>query len=56
MFPGEGKPEFPLNLLADFAGGGLMCAMGILMALIERTRSGLGQVVDADMVCRLAEH
>ena len=56
MFPGEGKPEFPLNLLADFAGGGLMCAMGILMALIERTRSGLGQVVDADMVCLSAEH
>ncbi|KAI1797368.1 CoA-transferase family III [Ganoderma leucocontextum] len=50
MFPGEGKPEFPLNLLADFGGGGLMCAMGILLALIERSRSGLGQVVNSDMV------
>ena len=51
MFPGEGKPEFPLNLLADFGGGGLMCALGILLALIDRNRSGLGQVVNTDMVC-----
>ncbi|TBU32493.1 CoA-transferase family III [Dichomitus squalens] len=50
MFPGEGKPEFPLNLLADFAGGALMCVVGILLALFERTRSGVGQVVDTDMV------
>ncbi|KAI8335721.1 CoA-transferase family III domain-containing protein [Chlamydoabsidia padenii] len=42
-------PSFPLNLLADFAGGGLMCVMGILMALLERTKSGKGQVVDANM-------
>ena len=49
MFPGEGKPEFPINLLADFGGGALMCAMGILLALIERSGSGLGQVVNADM-------
>ncbi|XP_041360307.1 alpha-methylacyl-CoA racemase-like [Gigantopelta aegis] len=44
------NPSFPLNLLADFAGGGLMCALGITMALFERTRSGKGQVVDANMV------
>ncbi|KAG7451105.1 CoA-transferase family III [Guyanagaster necrorhizus] len=44
------KPEFPLNILADFAGGGLTCALGILLALIERSKSGLGQVVDTDMV------
>ncbi|KAI0749570.1 CoA-transferase family III [Daedaleopsis nitida] len=50
MFPGEGKPGFPLNLLADFAGGGLTCAMGILLALFERSRSDLGQVVNTDMV------
>ncbi|KAG0004698.1 hypothetical protein BGZ65_012864 [Modicella reniformis] len=46
----DGKPAFPINLLADFAGGGLMCALGILLALQERTRSGKGQVVDAAMV------
>ncbi|KAI0360141.1 CoA-transferase family III [Trametes cingulata] len=50
MLPGERKPEFPLNILADFAGGGVMCAMGILFALIERSKSGRGQVVNADMV------
>ena len=44
------KPFFPVNLMADFAGGGLMCAFGILMALFERTRSGQGQVIDANMV------
>jgi alpha-methylacyl-CoA racemase len=38
------KPFFPQNLLADFAGGGLICAMGILMALLERSKSGQGQV------------
>ncbi|KAI0635674.1 CoA-transferase family III [Trametes polyzona] len=50
MLPGEGKPAFPLNILADFAGGGVMCAMGILLALMERHRSGRGQVVNIDMV------
>ncbi|RDB26373.1 Alpha-methylacyl-CoA racemase [Hypsizygus marmoreus] len=50
MLPGEGKPAFPLNLLADFAGGGVMCAVGILLALIERGKSGRGQVVNTDMV------
>ncbi|XP_004447823.1 alpha-methylacyl-CoA racemase [Dasypus novemcinctus] len=44
------NPQAPLNLLADFAGGGLMCALGIMMALFERTRSGQGQVIDANMV------
>ncbi|EKM51559.1 uncharacterized protein PHACADRAFT_150032 [Phanerochaete carnosa HHB-10118-sp] len=51
MFPGTpDKPSFPLNLLADFGGGGMTCALGILLALIERSRSGLGQVVSTDMV------
>ncbi|KAJ7707785.1 CoA-transferase family III domain-containing protein [Mycena rosella] len=51
MLPGTAdKPCFPLNLLADFGGGGLTCALGILLALIERGSSGRGQVVDADMV------
>lgn len=44
------KPTPPINLLADFAGGGLTCAFGILVALFERTRSGKGQVIDASMV------
>ena len=44
------KPLPPCNLLGDFAGGGMLCAMGILLALIEKNRSGKGQVVDAAMV------
>ncbi|XP_048734819.2 alpha-methylacyl-CoA racemase-like isoform X2 [Ostrea edulis] len=44
------RPHAPLNLLADFAGGGMTCALGIIMALYERTQSGQGQVIDASMV------
>ncbi|XP_058473376.1 alpha-methylacyl-CoA racemase [Solea solea] len=44
------KPYAPLNLVADFAGGGLTCALGIVMALLERTKSGKGQIIDASMV------
>ncbi|KAJ7727301.1 CoA-transferase family III domain-containing protein [Mycena maculata] len=51
ILPGTAdKPSFPINLLADFAGGGLTCALGILLALVERGKSGRGQVVNADMV------
>lgn len=47
----QGQPPTPpLALLGDFAGGGLYLALGILAALVERARSGLGQVVDAAMV------
>ncbi|AWP15424.1 putative alpha-methylacyl-CoA racemase [Scophthalmus maximus] len=44
------RPHAPLNLLADFAGGGLTCALGIVLALLERTKSGKGQIIDASMV------
>lgn len=44
------RPLPPCNILGDFAGGGMLCAMGILLALIERNSSGKGQVVDAAMV------
>ncbi|XP_054613740.1 alpha-methylacyl-CoA racemase [Dunckerocampus dactyliophorus] len=44
------KPYAPLNILADFAGGGLTCALGIVLALLERTKSGKGQIIDASMV------
>lgn len=46
----DGPPYPPANLLADFAGGGLMCAFGILLALFERSQSGQGQVVENNMV------
>ncbi|KAL5525726.1 hypothetical protein ACEPAG_7063 [Sanghuangporus baumii] len=50
MLPGQDKPTFPLNLLADFAGGGLTCALGILLALQSRNTTGKGQIVETDMV------
>jgi alpha-methylacyl-CoA racemase len=43
-------PTVPLNLVGDFGGGGLMLAYGMVCALLERERSGRGQVVDAAMV------
>lgn len=45
-----GPPAIPLNLLGDYAGGGMMLAFGIACALLEARTSGLGQVVDAAMV------
>jgi alpha-methylacyl-CoA racemase len=43
-------PAPPLNLLADYGGGALFLAFGVMVALHERQRSGHGQVVDAAMV------
>ena len=43
-------PTPPLNLVGDFGGGGLFLAFGVTCALLERQRSGKGQVVDAAMV------
>ncbi|KAG5878891.1 hypothetical protein JTB14_031549 [Gonioctena quinquepunctata] len=44
------NPIPPVNVLADIGGGGLTCAMGILLAIIERNKSGIGQLVDSSMV------
>ena len=44
------KPAPPANILADFAGGGLTGAFGILAAVHERQTSGKGQVIDANLV------
>jgi alpha-methylacyl-CoA racemase len=48
--PAGGKPVPPLNLVGDFGGGGLLLAFGMVCALLERERSGRGQVVDAAML------
>jgi alpha-methylacyl-CoA racemase len=45
-----GPPVPPINLIGDFGGGGLLLAFGVLAALLERERSGRGQVIDAAMV------
>lgn len=44
------RPVAPLNLVADFGGGSMLLLVGVLAALVERQRSGRGQVVDAAMV------
>lgn len=47
----EGQPPtMPINLFGDFAGGGLVMAFGVAAALVERQRSGRGQVIDTAMV------
>jgi alpha-methylacyl-CoA racemase len=43
-------PVPPLNLVGDFGGGGMLLGFGIACALVEASRSGKGQVVDAAMV------
>ena len=47
--PHGGKPSIPLNLIADYAGGGLCGAVGILAALMAREKTGAGQYVDIAM-------
>ena len=44
------RPVPPLNLVGDFGGGGMLLAIGVLAALVERAGSGRGQVIDAAMV------
>jgi alpha-methylacyl-CoA racemase len=44
------RPLFPMNLLGDYGGGGMLLAFGVLAAVYEAQRSGGGQVVDAAMV------
>jgi alpha-methylacyl-CoA racemase len=43
-------PVPPLNLVGDFGGGGMLMAYGVVCGLLERQRSGEGQVIDAAMV------
>ena len=46
---GEG-PVPPINLVGDFGGGALYLAFGIVCGLLEASKSGQGQVVDAAMI------
>jgi crotonobetainyl-CoA:carnitine CoA-transferase CaiB-like acyl-CoA transferase len=40
------KPVFPLNLVADYGGASMHGALGIMLALFARERTGRGQHVD----------
>jgi alpha-methylacyl-CoA racemase len=46
----DSLPVLPLNLVADFGGGALYLATGMLAAMLEAGKSGMGQVVDAAMI------
>jgi len=46
---GRDRPVPPLNLVADYGGGGMLLAVGLLAGIVESRRSGRGQVVDAAM-------
>lgn len=46
--PGQ-PPAIPINVVADFAGGGLMAAFAICLAVIAREKTGRGQNVDISM-------
>ena len=48
--PSDRPPPVPLNYVGDFGGGGMLLALGVVCALVERATSGQGQVVDAAMV------
>jgi alpha-methylacyl-CoA racemase len=43
-------PTPPLNLVADFGGGGMLLALGLVAGVLHAQRTGEGQVVDAAMV------
>ncbi len=45
----DGPPVQAAGQIADIGGGALMGAIGILIALHERERSGQGQIVDCSM-------
>ncbi len=47
---GGGRPVVPLNLIADLGGGSMFLLAGVCAALVERSRSGRGQVIDVAMV------
>ncbi len=53
LLHGMGEPDRPprppMNLVADYAGGGMMLAFGMVAALLDVQRGGVGQVIDAAM-------
>jgi alpha-methylacyl-CoA racemase len=43
------RPVPPINLVADFGGGGMFLAFGMLAAILQAQATGRGQVVDCAM-------
>jgi alpha-methylacyl-CoA racemase len=46
----DGQAAVPPPLVGDFSGGGLSLAFGMTCALLEASRTGKGQVIDASIV------
>ncbi|MCR1832968.1 CoA transferase [Oceanobacillus caeni] len=46
----NGKPQIPAAQIADIGGGALPAAVGILLALFGREKTGKGQIVDISML------
>jgi alpha-methylacyl-CoA racemase len=44
------RPLPPMNLVADFGGGAMLCAVGILAGVMHARAGGTGQVVDVAML------
>jgi alpha-methylacyl-CoA racemase len=44
------KPTPPINMVADFGGGGMFLAFGMVSAMLHAKRTGQGQVIDCAMV------
>jgi alpha-methylacyl-CoA racemase len=47
--PADGPPVPPINYVADFGGGSMFLATGVLAALLHARATGVGQVIDAAM-------
>ncbi len=50
MGPPAAPPPVPLNLVADFGGGAMQLAIGVLAAMLQARQSGSGQVVAASIL------
>jgi alpha-methylacyl-CoA racemase len=46
----EERPSPPLNLLGDYAGGSMFAVVGVLAALVERSHTGRGAIIDTAMI------
>lgn len=47
---GTDEPAIPLNLIADFGGGGMLAALGVLAGVLNARSTGQGQVIDSAMI------
>lgn len=49
MYGWRGKQPIPPCNFSEFAGGSLLCFTGILLALLDRHKTGVGQVLDSNI-------